>query len=61
MAFNIIKTAAAVANKSFQKICHSQSNGLLGVTKYVSKRTGLTVTIADVDGPTISGYFCIGT
>lgn len=30
------------------------------VAEYVSKKTGLTVVIAEVDGPVVNGYFCLG-
>lgn len=35
-------------------------NGKFPVSKYVSKKTGLTVCIAQVDGPIVNGYFCLG-
>ncbi|KAF7269964.1 hypothetical protein GWI33_017052 [Rhynchophorus ferrugineus] len=40
------------ALKSFNKI---------PVSEYVSKKTGLTVCIAEVDGPIVNGYFCLVT
>lgn len=30
------------------------------VYEYVSKRTGLTVVIAEVEGPVVNGFFCVG-
>lgn len=30
------------------------------VFEYRSKNTGLTVVIAEVDGPVVNGYFCLG-
>ncbi|XP_064646790.1 uncharacterized protein C05D11.1-like [Lineus longissimus] len=36
------------------------SNGI-PVTKYRSKRSGLTLCIAEVDGPIVNGYFCLAT
>ncbi|XP_059140205.1 uncharacterized protein C05D11.1-like [Physella acuta] len=36
-------------------------NGKIPVSKYRSKDTGLTVCIAEVEGPIINGYFCLAT
>lgn len=36
-------------------------NGDIPVTKYVSKKTGLTVTIATVQSPIVKGLFCVTT
>jgi hypothetical protein len=30
------------------------------VFEYKSKNTGLTVIIAEVDGPVVNGFFCLG-
>lgn len=30
------------------------------VTKYRSKKTGLVVCTAQVEGPLVNGYFCLG-
>jgi hypothetical protein len=35
-------------------------NGSVGVTKYRSKTSGLTVYFADIDAQVINGYFCFG-
>ena len=35
-------------------------NGKIPVSKYISKETGLTVCIAQVDGPIVNGYLCLG-
>ncbi|GBP23093.1 Uncharacterized protein C05D11.1 [Eumeta japonica] len=34
---------------------------LIPVNKYISERTGLTVIIADVEGPLVNGFFCLAT
>ncbi|KAG5896523.1 hypothetical protein JTB14_020496 [Gonioctena quinquepunctata] len=31
------------------------------VSEYISKKTGLTVVIAEVEGPVVNGYFCLAT
>lgn len=30
------------------------------VSEYKSKNTGLTVVIAEVEGPIVNGFFCVG-
>ncbi|KAJ8023724.1 hypothetical protein HOLleu_36243 [Holothuria leucospilota] len=37
------------------------SNGFIPVAKYRSKRTGLTVCLAGVEGPLVNGFFCLAT
>lgn len=44
----------------FQLICSFKANETIPVHKYKSVNTGLTVFIADVDGPLVCGYFCLG-
>ena len=44
----------------FEKVCSVVSNGIVPVTKYRSSRTGLTVCIAQVEGPLVNGFFCLG-
>lgn len=44
----------------FELICSLKSNDIIPVHKYKSKNTGLTVFIAEVDGPIVDGYFCLG-
>ncbi|XP_059480505.1 uncharacterized protein C05D11.1-like [Neocloeon triangulifer] len=46
---------------AFKLVCEGQANGLVDVKKYRSARTGLTVVLADVDGPVVNGYFCLAT
>ncbi|XP_012262723.1 uncharacterized protein C05D11.1-like [Athalia rosae] len=52
-----------VANSmaGFDLVCSLKSNDLIPVHKYKSSRTGLTVVIAEVDGPVVNGYFCLAT
>lgn len=47
-----------VAN--FELVYSIKAENYLPVHKYKSKRTGLTVVIGDVEGPTVNGYFCLG-
>ncbi|XP_065331975.1 uncharacterized protein C05D11.1-like [Cloeon dipterum] len=46
---------------NFELVCEGKSNDLLDVKKYRSRRTGLTVVIADISGPIVSGYFVLAT
>ena len=36
-------------------------SGVLPVYKYKSKRTGLSVVLAQADSPIVNGYFCLAT
>ena len=36
-------------------------SGVLPVYKYKSRRTGLTVVLAQSDSPIVNGYFCLAT
>lgn len=45
---------------AFKLVSEGKANDLVDVKKYRSSRTGLTVVIADVDGPVVNGYFCLG-
>ena len=45
---------------NFEHVCSLKSNDIVSVHKYKSKKTGLTVYIADVEGPVVCGYFCLG-
>ena len=37
-----------------------KESGSIGVTKYVSKQSGMSVYFADMESPVINGYFCLG-
>ena len=37
-----------------------KANNVIPVYKYKSRNTGLTVVIAQVEGPLVNGYFCLG-
>lgn len=44
----------------FELICSLKSNDTIPVHKYKSTKTGITVFIAEVDGPVVGGNFCLG-
>nr|XP_018913326.1 PREDICTED: uncharacterized protein C05D11.1-like [Bemisia tabaci] len=48
-------------SNSFEHLFSSKANDSIAVHKYRSSKTGLTVVIADVDGPVVNGYFCLAT
>ena len=45
----------------YEVVASLKANGKVPVTKYKSKRSGLTVTLAQVEGPVVNGYFCLAT
>lgn len=48
-------------NQNFELKCSFTANSLFPVHKYVSTKTGLTVVVAEVEGPVVDGYFCLAT
>ncbi|XP_063704870.1 uncharacterized protein C05D11.1-like [Culicoides brevitarsis] len=38
-----------------------KANGRIPVRKYKSDKTGLSVILADIEGPVVNGYFCLAT
>ena len=49
------------ALEKYSVVSSLKANNKIPVTKYRSERTGLTVTVAQVDGPVVNGYFCLAT
>lgn len=45
---------------SFKLVAEAKVNGTIPIYKYVSKRTGLKVVLALVEGPVVNGYFTLG-
>ncbi|XP_035793712.1 uncharacterized protein C05D11.1-like [Anopheles albimanus] len=45
----------------FQRLVTAKANEAIQVHKYRSDLTGLTVVIADVEGPVVNGYFTLAT
>lgn len=45
---------------NFELLFSVKANNTIPVFKYKSKKTGLTVCIAQVEGPLVNGYFCLG-
>ncbi|KAK6619201.1 hypothetical protein RUM44_003583 [Polyplax serrata] len=46
---------------NYKLIAHEKANGLIDVCKYKSTKTGVTVVIAQVEGPVVNGYFVLAT
>ncbi|ERL93539.1 uncharacterized protein C05D11.1 [Dendroctonus ponderosae] len=54
--------ATPISNRSNFELCYSlKAFNKIPVSEYVSKETGLTVCIAQVEGPVVNGYFCLAT
>lgn len=45
---------------NFELLHSLQAYNRIPISEYISKKTGLTVVIAEVDGPVVNGYFCLG-
>ncbi|KAM3962814.1 LOW QUALITY PROTEIN: uncharacterized protein C05D11.1 [Aphomia sociella] len=45
----------------FKLISSTKASDVIPVNKYISEKTGLTVIIADVEGPLVNGFFCLAT
>ena len=50
-----------VLQDKYEVVSRLKANNKIPVVKYRSARTGLTVTVAQVEGPVVNGYFCLAT
>ena len=57
----IISESAMAIFDQYQELAKLKANSQIPVAKYKSLRTGLTVTVAEVEGPVVNGYFCLAT
>ncbi|EEB10863.1 conserved hypothetical protein [Pediculus humanus corporis] len=46
---------------NFKLIAFEKVNGIINVSKFRSNKTGLTVVVAQVEGPVVNGYFALAT
>ena len=46
--------------QGYELLCKLNLLDLIPVEKYRSTLTGLTVCVANVEGPLVNGYFCLG-
>lgn len=44
----------------FKFLYEVKADGDIPIAKYKSENTGITVCIAQVEGPLVNGYFCLG-
>lgn len=44
----------------FKLISSTKASDVIPVNKYKSEKTGLTIIIAEVEGPLVNGFFCLG-
>lgn len=44
----------------FELISSLEAYNKIPVYEFKSRRTGLTLVIAEVEGPVVNGYFCLG-
>ena len=45
----------------YEVVASLKANGKVPVTRYRSKRSGLNIFLAEVEGPVVNGYFCLNT
>ncbi len=49
-----------MSGRDFVQLYSGKANDTIPVYKYRSEKTGLTVAIAQVEGPLVNGFFCLG-
>ena len=49
-----------VKGTHFSQIYAGKANDVIPVQKYCSNKTGLTVATAEVEGPLVNGFLCVG-
>lgn len=47
--------------ENFRLVASVKANDRIPVRKYKSEKTGLTIILADIEGPVVNGYFCLAT
>jgi len=52
--------ATALAADEYELQYSGKVNDIIPVCKYRSRKTGLRVVVAEVQGPLVNGYFCLG-
>ena len=56
-----LRNMSSTSKHSFKEDFRFSVNDYISVSKYVSAKTGLVVTIADVPGPIVDGYLTLAT
>lgn len=57
----MMDSTPTVNMSNFELLYSLKAYNKIPVAEYVSKKTGLTVVIAEVDGPVVNGFFCLVT
>ena len=52
--------ATALAADEYELQYSGKVNDIIPVCKYRSRKTGLRIVVAEVQGPLVNGYFCLG-
>jgi len=52
--------ATAIAADAYELQYSGKVNDIIPVCKYRSRKTGLRIVVAQVQGPLVNGYFCVG-
>ena len=52
--------ATAVAADDYELQYSGKVNDIIPVWKYRSRKTGLRIVVAEVQGPLVNGYLCLG-
>lgn len=55
-----VDNTPSINTGNFELLYSLKAYEKIPVSEYISKKTGLTVVIAEVDGPVVNGYFCLG-
>lgn len=56
-----VVTNSSLLTSNYEFICELRASGSIPVVKYRSRRTGMNVVIARVEGPIVNGYFTLAT
>ena len=52
--------AVTLAADEYELQYSGKVNDIIPVCKYRSRKTGLRIVVAEVPGPLVNGYFCLG-
>ncbi|XP_027214952.2 uncharacterized protein C05D11.1 isoform X2 [Penaeus vannamei] len=56
-----VNTNSTTLSSNYEFLCELRASGTIPVVKYRSRRTGMNVVIARVEGPVVNGYFTLAT
>ena len=55
------EATAIAADEEYELQYSGKVNDIIPVCKYRSRKTGLRILVAQVQGPLVNGYLCLGT